>query len=249
MEAYLSPIGSDADDLRRIVIEDSIGVYRDGNDIVATVEGQSLDLGIRDPTVSRRKDGSSPVQFFLQNGQAVIKNAGNTNGVTIDTGIRTISVDSGATRSLVQDCTVEIGFNTKLQLSIEKEDATDRRNTLSVQELQEKLGIEEQDGVISGVDPAAHVRSVTTNLRREAQREATNECLKFANELDDFVEQRPTKDDAYDEIQSELSKIVNGLERKLRRESLKGTGLDAEWQERIERVTQRIENMYARADV
>jgi hypothetical protein len=248
MEAYLSPIGSDADDLRRIVIEDSIGVYRDGNDVVARIEDQTLDLGIRDPTVSRMKNGSPPVNFYLRNGQAVVENAGNTNGVTIDTGIRTISVDSGASRSLVQDCTIELGFNTKLQLSIEKEDTTERRNTLSVQELQEKLGIEEQDGVISGVDPAAHVRSVTTNLRREAQREATNECLKFANELDDFVEQRPVEDDAYDELQSELTKVVNGLERKLRRESLKGTGLDQEWQERIERVTQRIEDMYARAD-
>lgn len=249
MEAYLSPIGSDADDLRRIVIEDSIGVYRDGNDVVATVKGEPLNLGIRDPTVSRIKNGSPPVRFYLRDGDAVVENAGNTNGVTIDTGVRTISVESGATRSLAQDCTIEIGFNTKLQLSIEKEEVTERRNTLSIQELQEKLGIEEQGGVISGVDPAAHVQSVTTNLRREARREETNECLKFANELADFVEQRPVEDDAYDEVQSELGKVVNGLERKLTRRSLKGTGLDEKWQNRIEHVTERIENMYARADV
>lgn len=249
MQAYLSPIGSDADDLRRIVIDDSIGVYRDGNDIVATVEDQTLDLGVRDPTVSRMKDGSPPIQFDLNDERVLVRNAGNTNGVTIDTGIRSMSVEPGSRCEVTQDCTIEAGFNTELQLSIEKEEAEEKRDTLTVEELQDKLGIEENRGVISGVEPAAYVQSVTTNLRREAQREATNECLKFANELDDFVEQRPLEDDAYDEIQNELSAITNGLERKMTRDTLKGSGLDEEWQERIERVTHRVENMYARADL
>lgn len=249
MQAYLSPIGSDAEDLRRIVIEDSIGVYRDGNDVIAQVGNQTLDLGISDPTVSRAKDGSPPIEFDLSDGRVVVKNTGNTNGVTIDTGIRSISIEDGSAHEVTQDCTVEAGFNTELQLSIENEEREEKRDTLTVDELQDKLGIEEEHGVISGVEPAAYVQSVTTNLRREAQREDTNECLKFANELGDFVEQRPVDDDAYDAIRSELNAITNGLERKVTQDTLKGSGLDEEWQDRIERVTHRVENMYARADL
>jgi len=249
MQAYLSPIGGETEDLRRIVIEDSIGVYRDGTDVVATVEDRTLDLGLSDPTVSRMKDGLAPIQFHLRGRQVVIRNAGNTNRLTVDTGVRSMSVEDGSSCEVMHDCTIKAGFNTELQLSIERERVGKRRGTLSLQELQEKLGIEENRGVISGVNPAAHVKAVNTNLRREAQQGATNECLKFANELADFLEQRPVEDDAYDDLRSDLDKITDGLERKVTRDSLKGSGLDEEWQDLIERVSHRVEKMYAQADL
>jgi cell fate (sporulation/competence/biofilm development) regulator YmcA (YheA/YmcA/DUF963 family) len=246
MQVYLSPIGGETDDLRRIVVKDQVGVYRDERDVYASVEGRTVDLGISDPTVSRMKNGAAPVQFELTDSGVVVRNAGNTNGVTVITGISETSVAPGTEETLSQDGTIKLGFNTELQLSIEEEEA--RSDTLSLSELQRRLGIEENRGVISGVDPAAHVQSVATNLRREASREATNECLKFANELADFVEQRPVDDDAYEDVQATLETITDGLERKVTTDSLKGSGLDEEWQGRIERVTHRVENMYARAD-
>jgi len=180
----------------------------------------------------------------FRNGAVAITNAGNTNGLTVDTGVERISIEEGSTREFIQDCTLEVGFNAEFQLSIEADD----ERTLSVDELQEKLDIEQERGVIEGVDPAAYVGSVASNLRREAEREATNECLKFANELVDFVEQRPLEDDVHEDIQDELDAISNGLERKVTHDSLKGSGLDEEWKDRIDRVTHRVENMYARGE-
>jgi hypothetical protein len=244
MQAYVSPIGAGDDDVKRIAVEERVGIYRDGRKIVAGVGSNTVDLGISDVTVSREKDAGAPVQLEPRNGAVAITNAGNTNGLTVDTGVERISIEEGSTREFIQDCTLEVGFNAEFQLSIEADD----ERTLSVDELQEKLDIEQERGVIEGVDPAAYVGSVASNLRREAEREATNECLKFANELVDFVEQRPLEDDVHEDIQDELDAISNGLERKVTHDSLKGSGLDEEWKDRIDRVTHRVENMYARGE-
>lgn len=118
---YLSPLDSpDEDD--HIIIESPVEVYRrDDNrhEVVAETAGQIISLGIRDASVSRKKSGTAPVVFEPNGpGQVTLYNNGATNPVTVDYGIgrQPATVPKDEAETLTNTCTVEIGFDAKLEL-------------------------------------------------------------------------------------------------------------------------------------
>jgi hypothetical protein len=240
MEAYLSPVDSEAGDVRRIVIDGPTGLYRSGYDVVAETPDQMLELGVRDVTVSRKGDNGAPVEFAPSRNGVDVRNEGSTNPVVLSQGVenREIEIAAGEERYVDEECLVSLGVNTELHLGF------DRNETLSVDELKDQLGLEQQGSLVSGVDPALYAQSLADNLL-QARHESANECLQYANELNTFLLEHPVEDGAYEDVCEELERTTRRLETKVSNDL---GGLDAEWDERIERLAHRVERVYARGN-
>lgn len=121
MRGYLLPLDTpDEDD--PIVIESPVEVYRrddDRHEVVAETAGQIISLGIRDASVSRKTSGSAPIVFEPNGpGRVILSNNGATNPVTVDYGVgrQPATVSNGEVETLTNTCTIEIGFDTKVEL-------------------------------------------------------------------------------------------------------------------------------------
>lgn len=120
-KGYLSPLASP--EKREIVITESpVEVYRrddDSHEVVAETSDQIVELGIRDASVSRKRDGPAPVVFEpSESGGVTLYNNGTTNPITVthDVGVEPTTVQTGEAETFADTCTVEIGYNTKLKL-------------------------------------------------------------------------------------------------------------------------------------
>jgi hypothetical protein len=123
MWGYLSLAG--ADDPKEIPVEEPVGLYRiedRDQQVFAEVDGDPIPLGVSDPTVSRKKDGA-PVVVDPREEFVVVRNAGNHNTVRIDekaTGGVDAEIDEGGVARLRRDATIEIGYQTTLELVVER---------------------------------------------------------------------------------------------------------------------------------
>ena len=221
MEAYLAPLTRTDETVERISIESTVGIFRKGMYVYAAVGDKEVKLGIRDTQVSRRQNGPAPVEFIRQPSGVEIQNNSNTSGISIETGGNSVGIPEGEVYQASTSVTVDIGRNTEFRLTIER-DRTKVKST-------------------------SYVQSVADNLRQASER-SPNDVLKYTTELHNFVNEQPVNDAGYERVESELSQMVDRLESKVSRESLRGSRLDEEWIEEIDRVAHQVERLYSRGD-
>lgn len=77
----------------------------------------------------------------------------------------------------------------------------------------------------------------------EAAEQSPTECQKRLDELDSFVEGTPVSDDAYEEIQAELTAQLQQLESA----PMGSDGLDPERRDRITQLAERVRRLYLRS--
>lgn len=247
MRSYLTP-KLDADDaktVRRVPIEDPVAVFRRGDDsysVVAETPETTVDLGIQDAAVSRKKNGEPPVELTPEKSGVRVRNWTSRNPISISAGVRDYELQKGDSELITNDCTLQLGIATELRVTVDQD-----HGTLSQGELEEILGMkQQQDGaVVEGVSPAAHVRAVSVNLRK-ARNESVLECRKFVTELQNFTADHPVDDPDYDGVCKQLTKLSDRLEAKSSG-PLKGSELDQEWKERLEYIADRTEKIYSRS--
>ena len=227
MEAYLSPLTGADETVERISIEGTVGIFRKDVDVYAEVEGEEIKLGIRDATVSRRQNGLAPVEFIPQSTGIEIQNNGNTNEVSVDTGIETVNIEKNNDYLIFSSATINIGYNAEIRLAIEPRNLED---------------LEEDAGKI---EAAVYVQSVADNLR-QASAQSPNEVLKYTRELHDFVNEQQLDVSGYEEIESRLEQWTKRLEEKTSRGPVPRK-LDEEWVEEIDRTAHRVERLYSRS--
>lgn len=121
MKGYLSPEhgGSGA-----IPLESRAEVYRDPNDgqeIVVETGTAVSPLGVADVTVSRKKGDNAPVVLRSHSESIEIRNQGNSNGVTVRTEGDTQEIDEGFSARVRRDAVIELGYQTELRLTVERE--------------------------------------------------------------------------------------------------------------------------------
>lgn len=123
MRGYLSLAGTD--DPTEIPVEDRVGLYRiqeRNQQVFAEVADDLIPLGVSDPTVSRKKD-AAPVVIVARDEFLEVRNNGNHNPVRVDekaTDALDQEVAEGTVATLKRDATVEIGYQTKLNLVVER---------------------------------------------------------------------------------------------------------------------------------
>ncbi|TQQ79925.1 hypothetical protein EGH24_10610 [Halonotius terrestris] len=237
MNRYLLPTGdtSESSDAPRVPIENAVGIYRIGNGtytVVAETADEILDLGVKDATVSRKTAGQPPVELAPTSRGISVRNHGSTNPLTLRTNIKEQQLRIGESATVTDDCFIQVGISVELQATVEA--GTD---SVSVSELEAKLDE-------SGVSPAAHARILANNLRNASQSSVT-EVRKVIGELGTFVAEHPVNDDEYAQVRSDIEQITTRLESKAR--GLHNTDtLDAEWQQDIDLLSDRIERLYVR---
>jgi len=240
MEATITVVKPAADDVKKIVLRDTLGVYREDYDIYADVDGDRVSLDVMDATVSRKRGGECPIVFELDQRGVLVQNRCNSNPVTVRTGLGSHELGQGHGERVSEACTVEIGLNTTLRISIHDSET----NTLSIEELEE-LGLTQQGPVVQGPSLASHAQLLADNFRHKYS-ESVQECLALARELCTFVESHPCEDPAYEEVRDELTSIRDHLEMKANSSALRNTDLDAEWEDRIDSAALRVERLYSR---
>ncbi|WP_336022496.1 hypothetical protein [Halobellus salinisoli] len=244
MQGHLAPIDGDSDTVRRVVLEEPVGVFRSESDILAATSNGDFELGVRDMTVSRRANGKAPITFVPHDDAIEVTNQHNSNAVRIDTGVLKRDLQTGESERLTQDATVKVGYNTTFRVTVEREHSG---KTLSKTELEE-LGLtnENSESLMEGVSPASYVQSVADNLRKSRQ-ESPNECLKYASELQTFTAEHPLDSDAYATFKDDLNAIVDRLDQKVSQSALRGTDLDDQWNDELGLIAHRAERLYSQS--
>lgn len=120
MRGYLSVRGGD----NQIPLEERVEVYRTPDDsgrIVMKTTDQTVPLDVADMTVSRKTGDEAPVVLEPRSEHIEVHNQGNTNGVTVIRGEREVTLDAGFLERVSRDALVKIGYQTVLQLDVERE--------------------------------------------------------------------------------------------------------------------------------
>jgi len=246
MKSYLTPKrdATHAETVRRIPINGPVGLYRldDGSHaVIAETDDETIELGVRDAAVSRKKGGSAPVELLPDARGIRVRNQNSKNPVSVKTNLREQQLAEGENTVINDDCIIELGITTEIRATVERD-----RNTLSKEELKQELGMEREGDVMEGVSPTAHARAIAVNLRK-ATNESVPECRKYATELKNFVAEHEVEDPDYEPVLDELQQVTKRLENKSSG-ALRGSGIDEEWNEEIDLLADRVEKLYGRAD-
>jgi hypothetical protein len=248
MRAYLTPLGQVDDQSRQIDLAEGVrvGVYRDGQQVLVETPEGTDDLGVRDVTVSRKKGGEPPVSFRAVGGGVEIRNhPESTNALTLRQRVGAEqSIEPGETARMTESCVVEVGFNAEVRLTVKQGTG---RKTLTADEAEQLLDEAAARSGGGGPTLASHARVLAENLRAK-RLHSPNDCLQVATEVRDFVEENPLETDSYEEARGSVEGLVEKLDTKVNsRAALGGDELDEENRERIERVANRVEQLYSRA--
>jgi len=233
MKRYLlsDPASEDATPTR-VPIDSRVGIYRLGDGsktIVAETDGQRVDLGVRDATVSRKTEGRPPVELSPISRGISVRNHGSTNPVSLSTNLRTHTLTAGDAAAITDDCQLTIGISLTLQATVEREGS--QRSPAAEQ--------------AAGVSPAAHARTLA-NALRAASTDSVAESRSVIAELQSFLASHPLDSSDYEEIHARVEQIERRLDSKAG--GLHHTEeLDEEWQSELSALSDRIEGLYARA--
>jgi hypothetical protein len=138
----------------------------------------------------------------------------------------------GESAHVNDDCFIQIGINVELQATVEKDEPASSGTKQAAQQGQ------------GGVSPAAHARTIATNLRN-ASDSSVEETRAVVDELRTFVADHPLDNRKYEQVCAKLDQITARLESKAT--GLHNTDtLDAEWQAELEQLSDRIEHLYVR---
>jgi hypothetical protein len=121
MRGYISV---DRSDQGQVPVDSRTEIYRDPGDsesILAEWDGKTVPLGISDVTVSRKKGEQAPLVIAPRSEFIEIHNNGNSNGVTVVSEGDERDVGEGRVETVRRDAEITIGYQTELQLTIERE--------------------------------------------------------------------------------------------------------------------------------
>lgn len=121
MRGYLSVTGAKTG---RIPVDSEVEIFRDPEDsyaILARTPAGTNELGVSDVTVSRLKNGTAPIIIDPRQSCIEIKNQQNKNGVTVSCDGDVTELDEGYIVTVDDTATIDIGHQTELRLTVERE--------------------------------------------------------------------------------------------------------------------------------
>jgi hypothetical protein len=242
MRAYLSPV-TDSDEVRRIVVESPVGIFRRAEDsaVVVSTGDDVVELGVADQSVSRIRPDGPPVTLEPTTNGIAVRNDGSTNPVTVRTGIGEHTLERGDSTLVDSHCTITVGGErgTALHLTLERDD----RLTLGDYVDDAGLNLGQSGSVLGGVPVSAYVPMVV-ELLLKARAEGTSECLKYTHELRTVLAEHPLDSGEYDDVCNEIDDIEGRLE--LNVELVKSDELDPEYHARLDRAAHRVVRLYTK---
>ena len=125
MRGYLSVTGMNSG---TIPVEERVEIYRDPGDteeVIAETPDNKHRLGVKDVTVSRKKNDTPPVVVQPRQSSIEIRNKQNTNGVRIVEDDEERELAEGRTVTVSDTTAITIGYQTRLRLTLKREARTE----------------------------------------------------------------------------------------------------------------------------
>jgi ubiquinone biosynthesis protein UbiJ len=114
------------------------------------------------------------------------------------------------------------------------------RQRLSDISRDERTGSTDKD---SADDAVGYLGESLAEHLEQSAHEGSEECLQRAEEVSEFVQENPVDDDAYGSVCEDIDALVEQLQ-----VVPTGDDLDADRQERVERLAGRVERLYTRGE-
>lgn len=232
---YLTSMGNSAA-LNPIPVPDDgvIGLYRrddDSDEICARVEGELVELGICDGSVSRMRAEGAPVRLSRDDEAVCVHNIDNASPLTIMSpgSHREQKLERGEQTQVNRDCTVDIGYTAKLVLS---------------RELDRHTGQEETVGR-GNMSVTAYVPVHCNNLRMLGEYETRPAIQSCAKNLLDVLDDHPRDVTGYQKHRDELATFIDQFEAVGSR-SGSSEGIPDDRYDRLVKITEKIEGVYRR---
>lgn len=245
MNRYLIPIqtAGQSKSVQRIPVEEtSVSVYReesDGYAVVAETGDRRIPLGVEDAGVSRKTDGAAPVELTPTPEGISVENELSTNPVTIQESHGETLLEQGETKTITDDCVIELGIGTEIRVNVRDTDGQ-----LGMSDGTNNAGTAKDSHAI---DPEAYVQKVAELVRASARQDAVVDCRTHFETLHDTITERPVEDSAYDELAEDVEQFVSRLDSRINNPLRSVDELDAEFVAEVETITERVEAIYARA--
>lgn len=217
MRGFVFPIGTEADSVDPIEIDDTVGVgvFRkdetEGN-VQFRMGDRTVDLGHHDISVSRLRPDGAPVRFSKEDGELYVRNVDNESPVEIDYLRSEETLEKGTISKIHSNCIVRPGYHTELMVTLDSGDTT-----------------------------YPIIRATCIGLNH-AVRNSDHAAITTGRTLHKTMREHPIDDEEYDEYVEELDRELDDLEDS--NELRDGTQLGEERIKAIERLTSGIKDMY-----
>lgn len=239
MNRYLIPIqkAENTDTLQRISVEDDpVGIYRldDTYDVVAEVGDQVIQLNPQDATVSRKKDGTVPIELASTEDGIKIKNKNSTNEITVKNSDEVNKLSINDSIEITNECMIRPGYNIRLRANIRGLRGSEPDNPESV-----------HDKMQSGVEIQAYIDKLASNISLSMEADKVAKCRNNLQELHDTMVESPIQDQAYDDAVDSVESMIGSLDAKLN-DKTRVTEFDEQKRNSIKQITTRVSNLYSR---
>lgn len=237
MEGYVSAVRDDDGTVQFIPVDGGVGIYRSGDDgsVWARTDGRDVHLGFRDRSVSRMRDFGAPIRIEREPDGFYVHNVDNASKLHLVSLPGEPTLARGDRRRVTGDTVVELGYQTTIQVSVER---TPRDGEATVEN--------DLPGSEDGVPINAHVPVLCEFLR---EKETRTEAYRIGQQLLDTVEDHPLDLANYEEAREALERHVdqlNDLAVASRGSADEKTLTDDRLQLQAE-IADRIEKLYERA--
>lgn len=108
----------------KVVVDSRVEIYRDpeqSHGVYARKEGEATHLGVRDGTVSRLRDETPPIVIEPYESYIEVYNRRNSNDITVQSDGGCTKLTTGNAETVSSDTEIEIGYQTTLVMTAEKE--------------------------------------------------------------------------------------------------------------------------------
>lgn len=219
MRGFVSSAREEDGSVPTVEVDGTVGVFRkdddEGNVHLRSSEGDT-DLGHHDISVSRLRPDGAPVRFTKDDGDVYVRNVDNTSTVLVNYLRSEEQLEQGEFAKIHDDCIVEPGYHTALEVTLESEDSPEDSTYIMIR--------------------------VTCNGLNHAVRNSDHAALTYGNTLLKTMRERPVDDDEYNQYVQKLKSELDALEASegLRDDDqLKDSRIKA-----VERLTSGIKDMY-----
>ncbi len=240
LNGYISIADEEKEEVRLIEIKNEVGFYRDENkQVVVETKDEKHNLGVRDVSVSGRRDDGPPIAIRSNNGSLSIHNVDNKNPITVHRLQNETELSKSESIDITDDCLIKLGYAAEVLLTVE--------NTKNSSEI---IDAPDLDGASGKVPVQALVSALCEHLRRAAH-ESKSETQRRAQQLLDTVSEHPVGVNGFESAKNHLEDELDKMKRMKRGAELTTDGKfrDNERIQGYERIAHRFEDLYNQSDV
>jgi uncharacterized damage-inducible protein DinB len=226
MRATIRPRDDDSSASVAVDGEAPVRVFRvpdRGEEVVATKDGQTVPLEVRDLSVSREYDNNDEpgyIEFYTEDTQLYVRDTGSSSETKQCNAFGEIELQPNDPTLITGDCTIEIGYSTELEVEVTR-----------------------ASQLTSAIPHKADLVAKISGVR------SINEVESELVELRDMMRSEPDPDEQYKQRLDDVETALSGLravsnERQINTEQSLSEQGRTETQQTLEHTARRVKNYF-----